>query len=142
MKNPFHTAQAGFDSLIAKGLQIEGKLVLAPSSTTVLDGVMRGESITVDNATDGKANTTTLVINGEASTVKSIVVPNVTITGFVKCDALEVIGVLAIKKGARVDCARISYNTLVVETGAIIVGHFDHIESRTVNVVDEPALTA
>ncbi len=140
MKNPFNAAKGGFDSLIAKGLQIEGKLVLAPSSTTVLDGSMKGESVSVDvfvAGNVGKTDSTTFVINGQVVTIKSIVVPNVTITGEVKCDSLVVSGVLAIKKGARVDCARIEYNTLVVETGAIINGHFEHIASRQVAAPDE-----
>jgi cytoskeletal protein CcmA (bactofilin family) len=135
--NPFNTK--GFDSLIAKGLQIDGKLVLAPASITQLDGIMKGDSISVDSLSDtGKVNKTTLVINGQVTTIRSIVVPNVTITGEVKCDSLEVVGVLAIKKGARIDCARIEYNTLIVETGAIINGHFEHITTRQAIAPIEP----
>ena len=130
--NPFKSQ--GFDSIISKGLQIEGKLVLAQSSTTQLDGVMRGDSISVDPtaADNGKVDSTLIVINGSAKTIRSIVVPNVTITGEVTCESLEVIGVLAIKKGAVINCKRIEYNTLIVETGAIINGHFEHIASRQV----------
>jgi cytoskeletal protein CcmA (bactofilin family) len=138
--NPFKSKD--FDSLIAKGLQIEGKLILAPASTTQIDGVMSGESITVDEGPNGPHSrgsaSTMLVINGEVVTIKSIVVPNVTITGKVKCDSLEVVGVLAIKKGAIVDCARIEYNTLIVETGAIINGHFEHITTRQAIAPIEP----
>ena len=134
--NPFKSQ--GFDSIIAKGLSIEGKLVLAPSSTTQLDGTMSGDSISVDSADRnvGKTDTTTLVINGSATTIKSIVVPNVTVTGEVTCDSLVVSGILAIKKGARINCKRIEYNTLIVETGAIINGNFEHITSRASAATD------
>lgn len=126
--NPFKSR--GFDSIIAKGLQIEGKMVLAQSSTTQLDGIMHGDSISVEPAVVGAENkSTTLVINGSATTIRSIAVPNVTITGEVTCDSLEVTGVLAIKKGARINCKRIEYNILIVETGAIINGHFEHISN-------------
>lgn len=129
--NPFKSQ--GFDSLIAKGLKIEGTLTLAPSSCTQLDGVMHGDSICVDVAANvGKTDSTILVVNGSATAIKSIVVPNVTITGEVTCDSLVVSGILAIKKGARINCKRIEYNTLIVETGAIINGHFEHITSRHV----------
>lgn len=127
MKNPFKSAKGGFDSLIGKGIQIDGTLTLAPASTTQLDGIMKGDSIRVDSVTnEGKMSSTTLVINGEATTLKSIAVPNVTITGEVQCDVLIVSGVLAIKNGARVTAKVIRYNILVVETGAIISGQFEH----------------
>lgn len=127
--NPFKSK--GFDSLIAKGLQIEGTLTLAPASVTQLDGIMRGDSIRVDSsANEGKVNSTTLVVNGVVIAIQSICVPNVTITGEVTCDLLVVSGILAIKKGARINCKHIEYNTLIVETGAIINGQFEHIISR------------
>lgn len=129
--NPFKSQ--GFDSLIAKGLKIEGTLTLAPASCTQIDGVMHGDSICVETlANVGKINSTTLVVNGSATAIRSIVVPNVTITGEVTCDSLVVSGILAIKKGARINCKRIEYNILVVETGAIINGHFEHIASHQV----------
>lgn len=136
--NPFKSK--GFDSLIAKGLNIKGQMALAPGSTTQLDGTMSGESIAVEADPTGKGNKvdkTTLVVNGLASTLKSIVVPNVTITGHVTCDVLEVVGILAIKKGAIVTATKILYATLIVETGAIINGHFEHISFSQIPVLTE-----
>lgn len=128
--NPFKSQ--GFDSLIAKGLKIEGHMTLAPDTTTQIDGEMSGETISMTDAPAGKGTKTTLVVNGSVKTIQMIIVPNVTITGEVECSALEVVGVLAIKKGAKVKCNRIRYNTLIVETGAIIHGHFEHIQTAEI----------
>lgn len=132
--NPFKSQ--GFDSLIAKGLVINGTMILARGSTTQIDGTMTGYSIEVENTSAIKGtDNTTLVINGAASTIDSIVVTNVTITGQVTCDVLDVSGILAIKKGARVDAKIIRYNTLVVETGAMVNGNFQHISSSDLDVM-------
>lgn len=132
MKNPFTAAKNGFDSVVAKGHVITGSLELEPGSTTVFDGTMTGESIEVGISKDIKDESpskTTLVINGTVRALKRIEVPNVTITGEVRCDVLHVSGVLAIKRGAVVRVSTLRYETLVVETGAVISGSFEHISS-------------
>jgi len=129
MKNPFKPA--GFDALIHSGHVIEGSLKLMKGTTTVLDGTMRGDCITVVtvNPTDKETQQTTLVVNGVVDALKSVNVPNVTICGDLTCDELIVTGVLAIKKTARVKCGRIRYKTLVVETGARLNGPMEYIET-------------
>lgn len=131
MKNPFKSAHSGFDAVIAKGHKIQGSLVLERGSTTIFDGTMSGDAITVHPDVESKSQSsakTTLVINGTVDALKAIEVPNVTITGNVRCEVLTSSGVLAIKKGAVLNATLIRYSTLVVETGAIIHGTFEYYE--------------
>lgn len=128
MKNPFKPT--GFDALIHGGHVIEGSLKLSQGTTTIFDGTMRGDSITVQSIipNDAANASTTLVVNGVVDALKVVEVPNVTICGDLTCDELIVTGILAIKKSARVKCGRIRYKTLVVETGARLNGPMEYIE--------------
>jgi len=134
MKNPFKLARRGFDSLIAKGHTISGTLTLEAGSTTIIDGTITGDLIHVAAALGAVTleMNTTLVINGRVETTRAIVVPNVTVTGHVECDVLEVQGVLAIQKGARVVSKIIRYKTLIVDVGAVINGTLESFESTKV----------
>ena len=125
MRNPFKPA--GFDSIISKGTLLSGILSLEANTTTVLDGKMSGDQINVSGA--DPAPKTTLVIHGDASTLDSVQVPNVTITGTLTCKSLNVSGQLAIKNGAVVNAETIRYGSLIVEPKAQINGHMISLES-------------
>jgi cytoskeletal protein CcmA (bactofilin family) len=121
MKNPFR--QTGFDALIPKGMAIQGSLLLPPGTTTILDGEFSGSEIL------DKDGGSTIVINGTATMIESIVATNVTITGTVVCKSLLVSGTLAIKNGAVVKAEKIVYGKLVVEPEAKITGTIEPKEA-------------
>lgn len=117
MKNPFK--RAGFDSLISAGTLIEGSLIIQAGTTMIIDGQMTGKSI----GTSGDGVETTVVVNGKASALDEIRVPNITVTGEVSCENLIATGCLSVKKGARVNATFIQYKSLIIEDGAFITGH-------------------
>lgn len=123
--NPFK--RTGFDTLIGVGMQVQGALVLAPQSTTLVQGFVQGPSITVAESGADPKNTT-LVVEGQAVIAENIEVFNVTITGKVSCSRLIVHGTLAIKKGAEVTAQEVLYRNLVIEPGAILTAQMLHLD--------------
>jgi cytoskeletal protein CcmA (bactofilin family) len=124
MKNPFK--RTGFDTLISKGTVLEGMLFI--EGTTIIEGCVRGS--TIQECLESK-DKSTLVVNGQANITEDICVPNVTITGLVRCKTLVVPGVLAVKDGASVFAEIIKYGSLVVEPKASLNGTMEHIGATT-----------
>lgn len=122
----------GFDTLIGQGTTIHGEIMLAPNSTTVIDGsayLNRVIELPVDGKTGDK---TTLRVSGnlepEFQKELNIEVHNVIITGKVVCKTIRVEGTLAVKAGATLKAEKILYRNYVSETGAIILGNLAHLD--------------
>lgn len=127
MKNPFK--RAGFDTLIGKGVVLKAATLILPvGTTTVIEGMVDGPRIIVEQV-EGKVDLkTTAVIAGSVRIYDEIIVPNVVITGEVNCNEIVVEGTLAIKAGAKVKANEIRYRSLVIEDGAIVLAQMNHID--------------
>lgn len=121
--NPFK--RAGFDSIVSNKFIIDGAIIVPTGTTLIMDGFMRGPSISsmTTNPTDG----TNLTIGGDVQ-VDNVIITNVTITGELKCKRLIVEGMLAVKAGARVMAEEIRYRSLTIEDGAIVLGQMNHLD--------------
>lgn len=152
----FNKASSSFDTMIAKGLVLKAATMILPvGSKTVIDGTVDGPQVMVESdkvegvkvlgvqVTKEKVDLeTTLVVNGSLRTYNDIIVPNVMITGQVKCDKIVVEGTLAIKAGAKVDALEIRYRNLIIEDGAIVLAkmsHLDHIAEGEQGIVPTAA---
>ena len=126
--------RAGFDTLIGKDMVLRAAtLILAPFTTTVIDGEVFGPDIKVADQEPGKPDLkTTVIVNGKVKCVNDINVPNVIITGEVDVAMIICEGTLAIKAGAKVTANEIRYRDIVIENGAIVLAkmaHLDHISA-------------
>lgn len=128
MKNPF--ARAGFDTLIGTHCTMNnGQLIIGANDTFMLDGTFIGDDVVKGG--EDILDKTTLIVNGKMR-VKTIKMPNVTITGEVECDLLIVEGVLALKCGGSVTAKEVRYRSLVIENGSVVsaqMNHLDHISA-------------
>jgi cytoskeletal protein CcmA (bactofilin family) len=107
----------GFDTVISKDTLLVGELCF--SGVTVVDGTIEGKSVK-QNTVDTKPSS--LHVNGTVKVDDVIVIHDLTICGTVTAKEIRVDGILAIKKGCKVQAERILYRTLVAEPGAIILG--------------------
>jgi cytoskeletal protein CcmA (bactofilin family) len=124
MKNPF--ARTGFDSLLGASCTMNnGMLLIAAKQTFVLDGNFIGTEVVKggEDVIDG----TTLIVGGTLK-VNTVKIPNVTVTGKIECDLLVVEGTLAVKNGGEIKAREIQYRSLVIENGAIVSAHMNHLD--------------
>ena len=127
----------GFDSIIGKGMGINGELFMEPNTTLVIEGKAACTKIEVTKKTDKLDKRTTLRVSGQLCPDQGgqglglvIDIHNVVITGTVVCTELRVGGTLAVKAGAMLKAEKIFYRELIVETGAIMLGEMIHLDGQ------------
>jgi cytoskeletal protein CcmA (bactofilin family) len=115
MKNPFKRTE--FDSIIAKGTSVYGKILVGENQIVVVDGEVFGDIVAKSTGHDKS----TLVVGG-AVVNDLVMVSNVTIIGSLKCTKLVVQGQLAIHNGAVVNADTVEYGTMIIEPSAKVTG--------------------
>lgn len=123
MKNPFK--RCGFDSIISKGLEIDGDITLKLGTTLEIEGAVRGRFVHmgIDETASIEKETTLVVSTSGSVIVDSVKIKNLIISGIVICDSIEIFGTLMIKDGGTVTANRIVYQNLVIEKNAKITGN-------------------
>jgi cytoskeletal protein CcmA (bactofilin family) len=109
----------GFDSIIAKGVGVQGTLFVPANQVLIFDGDFDGDSIVSSSDTDGNGQ---LILNGRIAS-NSVIADNLIITGNVTIDGdLTVRKSLSIEGNAVVKATRIVYSKLQIGVNARVQG--------------------